>query len=181
MPAGAENGLKGYTLTFLITYIRDIACDHYIAAESFETSCPWKNVPKLCTDVRARIYKEALGLGFKDHHIWVSFRITQLYETGAAIYVYFSLNYFEQGKDKIIDLYEQVEHAARDEVMLCGGSLSHHHGIGKLRKRFMANVVPDMAIKWQNDFKNSVDPTNIFAINNTIYRSEEEKKKDLGH
>jgi len=56
--------------------------------------------------------------------------------------------YADHGKEKIIDLYEQVEHAARDEVMICGGSLSHHHGIGKLRKRFMSNVVPDMAIKW---------------------------------
>lgn len=106
MPAGAENGLKGYTLTFLITYIRDIACDHYIAAESFETSAPWKNVPRLCKDVKLRIIKEAKNLGFKDNQIWVSFRITQLYETGAAIYVYFSLMYADHGKEKIIDLYE---------------------------------------------------------------------------
>lgn len=76
MPAGAENGLKGYELTFLITYIRDIACDHYIAAESFETSCPWANVSKLCKNVRAKIYSEANSLGFKDNQIWVSFRVT---------------------------------------------------------------------------------------------------------
>jgi hypothetical protein len=39
--------------------------------------------------------------------------------------------------DKIIHAYELVEGAARDEVMLCGGSISHHHSIGKIRKGFM--------------------------------------------
>jgi len=149
MPAGAENGIKGYILTYLIAYIRDFACDFYIAAESFETSCPWTNVPKLCKNVRQRIISEGMKLGFREEHIWVSFRITQLYETGAAVYVYFTLNYFDKGIDKAVYYYETVEHAARDEVMACGGSLSHHHGIGKLRKRFMHNVIPDMALKWQ--------------------------------
>lgn len=78
----------------------------------------------------------------------MSFRITQLYETGAAVYVYFSLAHHEKGVKGIAEEYECVENAARDEVMACGGSLSHHHGIGKLRKRFMHNVVPDMAIRW---------------------------------
>lgn len=181
MPAGAENGIKGYILTYLIAYIRDFASDYYIAAESFETSVPWTNVPKLVKNVRQRIVSEGMKLGFKEEHIWVSFRITQLYETGAAVYVYFTLNYHDKGIEKAVHYYETVEHAARDEVMTCGGSLSHHHGIGKLRKRFMNNVVPDMALEWQKSFKDKVDPQNIFAINNTIFRSEEEKKKALSH
>lgn len=39
-----------------------------------------------------------------------------------------------------------------------------------------------MAINLMQNIKESLDPKNIFAINNTIYRSEEEKKADLeGH
>jgi len=37
--------------------------------------------------------------------------------------------------------------------------------------------VPEMAIEWQKGFKDLVDPQNIFAVNNTIYRTEEEKRK----
>ena len=39
--AGPENGIKGYQLTYMIAYIRDMALQSNIVAESFETSCPW--------------------------------------------------------------------------------------------------------------------------------------------
>jgi len=41
LPGGAENGERGYMLTFAIAYIRDLGFDYYIVAESFETSVPW--------------------------------------------------------------------------------------------------------------------------------------------
>ena len=137
MAGGPENGLRGYLLTFMIAYTRDLGMQHYVAAESFETSCAWSNVSTLCTRVRARIMDEALKNGFTKEKVWCSFRVTQLYETGAAIYVYFSL--YHQGMDdsKIVHQYELVEDAARDETMLAGGSISHHHGIGKIRKGFI--------------------------------------------
>ena len=176
MAAGAENGMKGYILTFLIAYIRDFASEHLIAAESFETSCPWSNVSSLCSRVRKRILDEASALGYKQEETWISFRVTQLYETGAAVYVYMTLKNME-GTDraKMVSNYEKVEDAARDEVMLCGGCISHHHGVGKIRKGFIERTLPPMAIKLQQDIKNSLDPNNIFGINNTVYRTEEER------
>ena len=56
-----------------------------------------------------------------------------------------------------------------------GGSLSHHHGIGKIRKRFMKRVMTPVAYEMMHDFKQSIDPKNIFAINNTIYCNEEDE------
>jgi len=50
--------------------------------------------------------------------------------------------------DKVVHYYEVVEDAARDEVMLAGGSISHHHGIGKIRKGFIDRTLPKMAIDW---------------------------------
>lgn len=177
MMGGPENGMRGYILTFLIAYIRDFASEHYVAAESFETSCPWSNVSQLCARVKKRIIDEAAKVGFSADKVWTSFRVTQLYETGAAIYVYFSLQYRGFPKDKIVETYEHVENAARDETMLCGGCISHHHGVGKIRKRFIERTLPDMAIDWQKQIKDALDPNNVFAINNTIPRSEEEKQR----
>lgn len=34
-------------------------------------------------------------------------------------------------------IYEEIEDNARIEVMKNGGSISHHHGVGKLRKKFL--------------------------------------------
>ena len=44
MSGGADNGIRGYLLTFMVAYTRDLAADYQVAAESFETSCPWANV-----------------------------------------------------------------------------------------------------------------------------------------
>jgi alkyldihydroxyacetonephosphate synthase len=113
--------------------------------------------------------------------VWISFRVTQLYETGAAIYVYFTLYHKDVAEENIVHYYEIVEDAARDEVMLSGGCISHHHGVGKIRKGFMERTLPKMAINWQKSIKDSIDPKNIFAINNTIPRSEEESKAVAKH
>lgn len=41
LSGGAENGIKGYQLTYMIAYIRDFCLESNVVAESFETSCPW--------------------------------------------------------------------------------------------------------------------------------------------
>ncbi|XP_076305682.1 alkyldihydroxyacetonephosphate synthase, peroxisomal-like isoform X3 [Tachypleus tridentatus] len=41
LSAGEENGKRGYLLTYVIAYIRDLAFDYGVFAESFETSVPW--------------------------------------------------------------------------------------------------------------------------------------------
>ena len=177
MAGGAENGLRGYLLTYLIAYTRDLACQHGVAAESFETSCSWAQVSPMCIKVKQRMITAGAKIGIPEERIWCSFRVTQLYETGAAIYVYFTLYHKGMPEDKVMHAYEFIEDAARDEVMLCGGSISHHHGVGKIRKGFMHRTLSPMAIDWQKTIKDSIDPNNVFGINNTVWRSEAEKEK----
>jgi len=59
------------------------------------------------------------------------------------------MNHKGMDKKNIVTLYEDVEDAARDEVMLAGGSISHHHGVGKIRKKFIDRTLPRMAVDWQ--------------------------------
>jgi len=182
MPAGEENGIRGYSLTFMIAYIRDFACTYSFVAESMETSCPWSKVSTLCQNTKERLITSCRTRGIPANKVFASFRVTQLYETGAAVYIYFGFSYGDMHTDKVVQLYEDIENEAREEVMKNGGSISHHHGIGKIRKRFADKTLPPMALEFMQDIKQSLDPKNIFAINNTIYRSEEEKRADLeGH
>ena len=69
--------------------------------------------------------------------MFVSFRVTQLYETGAAVYVYFSIEFGDLSPERATEIYEDIEIKSRDECFKYGGSISHHHGVGKLRKRFL--------------------------------------------
>uniref|UniRef100_A0A7N6FDU8 Alkylglycerone-phosphate synthase n=1 Tax=Anabas testudineus TaxID=64144 RepID=A0A7N6FDU8_ANATE len=59
LAAGEDNGQRGYMLTFVIAYLRDLGMDYYVIGESFETSVPWdSSVCLLCVgkcNVRHRL------------------------------------------------------------------------------------------------------------------------------
>lgn len=80
------------------------------------------------------------------------------------------------GKDPV-HVYELVEQAARDEVLANGGSLSHHHGIGKIRTKWIKTAVSDLGIGAIQSIKEYFDPENIFGSKNLIPQTKEEKIK----
>ena len=63
-------------------------------------------------------------------------------------------------------VYGELEHAARDEILRSGGSLSHHHGIGKIRRDFLPRIFSPAALEWSAEVKRAVDPANVFGIGN---------------
>ncbi len=163
MRAGSENGKKGYQLTFGIAYIRDFVLKYGVLAESFETSVEWSRALELCARVKARVAREAEARGVKGPP-FITCRVTQVYQTGVCIYFYLGLN-----DDDLADplgTYGAVEHAARDEILQCGGALSHHHGVGKRRQGFLPEVHSPVALQWLRALKKSVDPKNVFGIGN---------------
>lgn len=93
-------------------------------------------------------------------------RVTQVYDAGACIYFYFGINYY--GISDPVKLYNEIEAAARDEILASGGSLSHHHGIGKIRRRWMQQTIGEQGIGMIKAVKDYIDPTNVFAAGNLI-------------
>ena len=59
-----------------------------------------------------------------------------------------------------------LQKAARDEILACGGSISHHHGVGKLRKQWMPATVGEVGLSAMKAVKSQLDPNNIFASGN---------------
>jgi alkyldihydroxyacetonephosphate synthase len=163
MRAGAENGRRGYQLTFGIAYIRDWIMNHYLLGESFETSVPWSQVRTLCENVKRRIRDEHARRGLPGKP-FVTCRVTQIYPTGAAVYFYFA--YYFKGVEDPSGVFASIEEAARDEVLRCGGSLSHHHGVGKLRRAFLPRIQSAGLLSVSHAFKQAVDPTNVFGAGN---------------
>jgi alkyldihydroxyacetonephosphate synthase len=149
--------------------------------ESIETACPWSKVDTLCKKVRERIYSAATARGFKAENMTTSFRITQVYETGACVYIYYTCNYAHSKVpiEKVVEVYESLEEEVRQEIISQGGSLSHHHGVGKLRKRFMKQIISPAQYTYLKEMKQALDPKNTFAAANTIYFSEFDEKDDL--
>ena len=163
MMAGAENGRRGYQLTFGIAYIRDFVMKHWILGESFETSVPWSQAYELTENVKRRIHDEHRRRGYPGRP-FVTCRITQLYQTGVCVYFY--LGFYHKGMADPARVYVELEEAARDEILKSGGSLSHHHGIGKIRQRFLGRAFSQTTLDWAAGFKQAVDPSNVFGIGN---------------
>jgi len=163
MKAGAENGRRGYQLTYSIAYIRDFLMNYYIIAESFETSVPWTSALALCENVKRRLTDEYARRRLPGKP-FVTARVTQVYRTGVCIYFYFGFYY--KGIPNPQEVYLELENIARDEILNSGGSLSHHHGVGKLRRAFLPRIMSDTAIQWKRGLKKSLDPRNVFGAGN---------------
>ena len=163
MPAGSENGRRGYQLTFSIAYIRDFVYKHRVMGESFETSVAWSDLTTLCANVKRRVVEEHVRRGLPGVP-FITCRVTQIYDTGACVYFYLGLG--SEGVDNPIQAFIEIETAARDEILKSGGSLSHHHGVGKLRQQFLPQIMSETAMSWNRDAKEAIDPNNVFACGN---------------
>jgi alkyldihydroxyacetonephosphate synthase len=48
-------------------------------------------------------------------------------------------------------------------VLAAGGSISHHHGVGKLRLPFVPDIMSPAGIEWRERLKAALDPDGVFA------------------
>jgi alkyldihydroxyacetonephosphate synthase len=163
LPAGSDAGQRGYMLTYAIAYIRDFVSTFYTIGETFETSVPWSKIEKVTEAVKRKADEQ-----HKKYQLpgkaYISYRITQTYHSGVCIYFMYSIYY--KGVENPADVFGKIEHKLRETILENGGSISHHHGVGKLRKDFMKDTLSKDSIEWLKKIKTSVDPKNIFGIRN---------------
>jgi alkyldihydroxyacetonephosphate synthase len=71
----------------------------------------------------------------------------------------------EDGDEKFAEMEKNI----RAAIMDAGGSISHHHGIGKLRRKFVDRVSSPESREAVRALKNGIDPTNVFGARNNIF------------
>lgn len=64
----------------------------------------------------------------------------------------------------------------KDAVKKSGGSLSHHHGIGKKNALKFSKGLSSVGKEMLRSLKEKIDPKNIFAVGNLIYNESEQQK-----
>ena len=165
MPAGASNGIRGYFLTFVIAYLRDFGLRHQFIAESFETAVPWDRVAAVINETKKQVLEDCKQAGVQSEPM-ISARVTQTYDSGACIYFYLGMSW--KGLSDPVGTYSRIEDRARECVMRHGGSISHHHGVGKIRKQFLKSQIGNVGELMIRSLKKAVDPGNIFATGNLV-------------
>lgn len=133
-------------------------------AESFESSVPWDKCLTLRDNVIDRIGTECKLR--KIVHFAIGFRISQVYESGCCVYFYFLFRPINS--DDTLKNLKEIYNAARSEILDSGGSISHHHGIGKHQISWYEQCVSPVGVQIYKNAKKELDPKNIFAIGNLM-------------
>jgi alkyldihydroxyacetonephosphate synthase len=89
-----------------------------------------------------------------------------MYHTGVCIY--FTHGFYHKGVEDPEEKFAAMEQKIRAAIMDAGGSISHHHGVGKLRKNFMERTMSPGGASVLRDIKRNVDPDNVFGVRNNV-------------
>ncbi|MEN8443944.1 MAG: FAD-linked oxidase C-terminal domain-containing protein [Cyanobacteria bacterium J06555_13] len=76
---------------------------------------------------------------------------------------------YMKGVDRAGEVFGDIYTALRQAIVDHGGSLSHHHGIGKIRQPFLKKMTSANNLTLLKKVKDASDPHNIFGIGNTIF------------
>ena len=123
--------------------------------DTFETAITWDRWPGLDESVRAAV-TEALervcGGGT------VSCRFTHVYPDGPAPYYTF-IGMGRRGGE--IEAWSEIKRVASDAVAEAGGTITHHHAVGKLHRPWYDNQRPDLFAEALRAAKRVLDPAGI--------------------
>ncbi|MBO0729936.1 MAG: FAD-binding oxidoreductase, partial [Acidimicrobiaceae bacterium] len=124
--------------------------------DTFETAITWDRWPDFDAAVRARVsaaLREVFG-----HEPVLSCRFTHVYPDGPAPY-YTWAGVGRQGSE--IAMWTEVKHAAAEAVNAAGGTISHHHAVGRMHRPQYDRQRPDLFAASLRAAKATVDPGGV--------------------
>jgi len=133
-------------------YLRDTLVTAGIFAETFETAVTWDRFEELVADVREST-REALGGDGT-----VTCRLTHVYPDGAA--PYFTVLAPARRGDELAQ-WEEIKAAASEVIASAGGTITHHHAVGRDHRRWYDRQRPDRFASALRGAKAVVDPAGI--------------------
>jgi alkyldihydroxyacetonephosphate synthase len=66
-------------------------------------------------------------------------------------------------------IFAEIEHSARQEILIHGGTLSHHHGLGKRTGTLTRQIHSSGYVQALISVKEAIDPKNTFGARNGVF------------
>jgi alkyldihydroxyacetonephosphate synthase len=133
-------------------YLRDTLIAGGVLAETFETAITWDRFDSFVAGVRERT---AVALGPEGR---VTCRITHAYPDGAAPY-FTVLAPARRGSE--LEQWDEVKAAASEAIESAGGTITHHHAVGRDHRPWYDRQRPDRFAEALRAAKSAVDPQGI--------------------
>ncbi len=125
--------------------------DQGILADTIEIAIDWAQL----VAIWERVCREAGGT---EGVLAMSGHISHCYTQGANIY--FTFIAAESDLDRAIEIYDKVWHATMRITHEMGGTIAHHHGIGRVRRQWLGEELGD-AVTVLQAVKKALDPKGI--------------------
>ena len=137
-------------------YYREHMVARGICRETFETAVPWsrfRNLHETVTDAVYRAIERVTGRPGT-----VTCRFTHIYPDGPA--PYFTLHCLPD-RNRMFEQCMEIKIAAADAVEECGGTVTHHHAVGRLHMPWYEKQRPDLFGSALAAARGTVDPKRI--------------------
>jgi alkyldihydroxyacetonephosphate synthase len=155
LAVGRAPGEAWLKARFSAPYLRDDLLSQGVMVETLETATQWSNLRRLHHDVCRAIAGALEACGTPG---LVMCHVSHLYETGASLY--FTFLAAQLAGDEI-GQWRTVKEAASGAIATGGGTITHHHGVGRDHAPWMVGEVGDTGVAALRAIKAELDPTGI--------------------
>jgi len=136
-------------------YLRDTLMDMGALVETLETSHTWTRLGELHTTVGAAIRDSLAAQGTPG---LVFCHLSHAYADGASLYFTF-ISRARQGGE--VDQWRAVKRAASEAIVAAGGTITHHHAVGRDHAPYMEAEVGRTGLEVLRAAKEQLDPAGI--------------------
>ncbi|MDF2506715.1 MAG: FAD-binding oxidoreductase [Microbacterium sp.] len=135
-------------------YLRDSLLDAGVFCETLETATTWSNL----TGLRAAV-ESALKDGFSvaGAKSYVMCHVSHIYPTGASLY----FTVLAGIRADPLEVWWPVKARVNDAILAAGGTISHHHAVGRDHAPWLREEIGDTGIRILSAIKRELDPRGI--------------------
>ena len=141
-------------------YWRDPATALGVIMDTFETAITWERFESFYTSVKKDV-SEAIFRATGQQSM-LSCRLTHVYPDGAAPYFTFATRGSGRGSVRdALAAWREIKLAANEAVVAHGGTITHHHGVGRDHRNGYEHEAPDIYRTMLAAAKHVADPKGI--------------------
>ncbi|MBC7251414.1 MAG: FAD-binding oxidoreductase [Anaerolineae bacterium] len=141
-------------------YLRDTLLGHGIMVDTLETATTWSNLLNLYTAMVQAMKKSITENGGGPGYVMT--HVSHAYAQGASLYSTF-LGRQVADPDPLAKQaqWQAVKRATTDAILAAGGTLTHHHGIGRDHAPWLEEEIGPGGMQVLRALKSTLDPAGI--------------------